>query len=167
MYKNKIIFWILVIIWMIIIFIFSNMDTNESNNKSKGAISKVIDDTVQTTNGMGITDKHPSNEKLEMIVEKLNIPFRKCMHASVFLILAILFINALKTSGLSINKCIILTILLCFIYACTDEFHQTFVEGRTGLFSDVLIDTAGSIVGCIFYCSFYIFLKNKKIITSN
>jgi VanZ family protein len=28
-------------------------------------------------------------------------------------------------------------------YACTDEFHQTFVEGRHGTFVDVVIDAAG------------------------
>ena len=31
----------------------------------------------------------------------------------------------------------------------TDEIHQTFVVGRTGLYKDVLIDTLGAIVGCI------------------
>ena len=28
-------------------------------------------------------------------------------------------------------------------YAATDEFHQTFVDGRTGTPVDVLIDSAG------------------------
>ena len=30
-----------------------------------------------------------------------------------------------------------------FLYAASDEFHQSFVPGRTALCSDVLIDTAG------------------------
>ncbi len=30
-----------------------------------------------------------------------------------------------------------------FLYACSDEFHQTFVVGRAGLFTDVLIDGIG------------------------
>lgn len=165
MNKKIIISWILVIMWMSIIFIFSNMDTNESNDKSKGTISKVIDETVQTTNGMGITDKHPSDEKINTIVEKLNIPFRKCMHASVYLVLAILLMNALKVSGLINKKTVLVSVLICFIYACTDEFHQTFVEGRTGQFSDVLIDTSGSIIGCGIYVLFSIILikiKDKK-----
>ncbi len=166
MNKKIIISWLLVIIWMSIIFIFSNMDTNESNDKSKGTISQVIEDTVHTTNGMGITDKHPSNEKIDTIAEKLNVPFRKCMHASVYLILAILLISSLKTIGITNKKTIFLTVLLCFIYACTDEFHQTFVEGRTGQFSDVLIDTVGSIIGCGIHILFSIILikiKDKKI----
>jgi len=30
-----------------------------------------------------------------------------------------------------------------FLYACTDEFHQSFVPGRACLFRDVMIDTSG------------------------
>jgi len=39
--------------------------------------------------------------------------------------------------------------LLSFLYACSDEFHQTFVPGRAGQFKDVLIDTAGALIGLI------------------
>ena len=35
-----------------------------------------------------------------------------------------------------------------FVVASCDEFHQTFVPGRTGLFSDVLLDTCGGLVMC-------------------
>ncbi len=30
-----------------------------------------------------------------------------------------------------------------FLYACSDEFHQSFVPGRGPAFRDVLIDTSG------------------------
>lgn len=33
------------------------------------------------------------------------------------------------------------------LYACTDEFHQLFVEGRSGELRDVCIDSAGVILG--------------------
>ena len=33
------------------------------------------------------------------------------------------------------------------LYACTDEFHQLFVEGRSGELRDVFIDSAGVILG--------------------
>ena len=36
---------------------------------------------------------------------------------------------------------------LCFLYACSDEFHQSFVPGRGGQFSDVLIDGVGYTLG--------------------
>ena len=37
-----------------------------------------------------------------------------------------------------------------FLYACTDEFHQLFVPGRAGRFTDVLIDTTGGIIMLLF-----------------
>ena len=37
-----------------------------------------------------------------------------------------------------------------FLYACTDEFHQLFVPGRAGRFTDVAIDTTGGIIMLLF-----------------
>lgn len=35
------------------------------------------------------------------------------------------------------------------LFACTDEFHQRFVQGRAGSLVDVCIDTGGAVVGVI------------------
>lgn len=40
-------------------------------------------------------------------------------------------------------------LLWSFLYACTDEWHQTFVSGRAGRFSDVLIDSSGALLGVL------------------
>lgn len=40
-------------------------------------------------------------------------------------------------------------LLWAFLYACTDEWHQTFVSGRAGRFSDVLIDSSGALLGVL------------------
>lgn len=34
-------------------------------------------------------------------------------------------------------------ILIWFIYACSDELHQRFIDGRTGCFKDVMFDLIG------------------------
>jgi VanZ family protein len=39
-------------------------------------------------------------------------------------------------------------ILLTFLVACADEFHQSFLPNRTGQFSDVLLDTGGGMALC-------------------
>lgn len=156
--RRLIISWILVIIWASFIFFMSNMDTNDSNTKSKLTINEVIEKTVQTTNKFGITNKHPSESKMKQVIEKLNYPLRKIAHASEYFILTILLIRALKNSRVSGNKVFLFTILICFLYACTDEYHQTFVNGRTGQFSDVLIDSFGTFIGIMLYIT----LKNVK-----
>ena len=48
---------------------------------------------------------------------------------------------------------------ICFLYACTDEFHQLFIAGRSAEIKDVLIDSFGSLTS-ILLCNF-IYLKSK------
>lgn len=156
--RKVVISWILVVLWAGAIFFMSNMDTNESNDKSKKTINEIIEKAVETTNNWGITDKHPSNNKMKQVIDKLNKPLRKVAHASEYLILTILLIVALTNSGINGKKTFIIAILICFLYACTDEYHQTFIKGRTGQFTDTLIDTLGGIVGCSIFI-----LKNKII----
>jgi len=38
-------------------------------------------------------------------------------------------------------------LILCCLYAITDEFHQTFTPGRTALARDVLLDTLAALAG--------------------
>lgn len=148
--KKLIISWLLVIIWAIVIFFMSNMNSNVSNKSSVSTINEFIEKSIDITNELGITDKHPSENKMNQVVNKLNYPLRKVAHASEYFVFALLIINALKSSGIN-NKIYIITVLICFIYASTDEFHQIFVNGRTGHFVDVLIDTFGSFIGTILF----------------
>lgn len=148
---NSFVWWIFVILWAGLIFFMSSMDTNESNCKSKTIINDVVEKSVETTNEFGITDKHPSKNKMNQVIEKLNYPLRKAAHASEYFIFTILILIALKNSGVKGNKKFIIALVICFIYACTDEYHQTFVNGRTGQFSDILIDTFGGFISCLMY----------------
>lgn len=159
MNKNKIIVsWLLVFIWMGIIFYFSNMNTLESNNKSKKIIDKVVTTTIDTTNNTNITTKEKQN-----LINMLNKPLRKCAHACVYLILSLLILHSLLLSFKNLNNkhklAIIITIIICFIYSLSDEYHQTFIYGRTGQFSDCIIDTIGSSIGAFI---FNIYKKKKK-----
>ena len=48
-------------------------------------------------------------------------------------------------------------------YAGTDEFHQLFVEGRSGQLSDVFVDGAGVLVGMtVFYFLVKILVKIRR-----
>ena len=144
--NNKIKFIIfLIIIWMLVIFILSNMSSRDS----------------------GLTNKHPSSEEINDYTYILNAPLRKCAHASVYFILSILIFLCLNTLNVKRNKSIVLAIILSFIYACTDELHQLFIEGRTGQFIDVLIDTSGAIIGVIIINIFLKIVNKVKKIKSH
>lgn len=142
---------ILIILWAGLIFFMSSMDTNESNGKSKAIINDVVEKSVETTNELGITNKQPSESNKKKVIDKLNYPLRKVAHASEYFIFTILILIALKNSGVKGNKRFIIALVICFAYACTDEYHQTFVNGRNGQFSDTLIDTFGGFISCLMY----------------
>ena len=146
MNKRKIIFIILIICWLGFIFYFSSMDTYESNGDSKEVVSVVVDKAIDISNS-SINDN-----KKEDIVNVLNLPIRKLAHFSLYFVLSILVMSFLVSSNkFNLRNIILISILLCFIYASTDEYHQTFINGRTGQFSDVIIDTIGASVGSIIY----------------
>ena len=149
MNKKLILIILLIIAWCVVIFTFSAMPSNESNNKSKGTIDIVTEKTLKITNKLGITNKHPSNQRMNNFIENLNKPLRKCMHASVYLVLSILIFCCLKMTKLNNGIISLLSVILSFLYACTDEFHQMFVSGRTSEWLDVMIDTVGAILGVI------------------
>ena len=52
--------------------------------------------------------------------------------------------------------------LICMIYASTDEFHQTFVDGRSGKSADVLIDTSGTVFATIILCLIIVCAGNRR-----
>lgn len=163
MNNKKIISIMLVIIWMIVIYSFSATPSIESNEKSTEIVTKVVEKVETTTsNNTNVSNVNKQNE-----IEILNIYFRKFAHASIYFVLCALLINAVYQYNKKVNiKYILLCILICFIYACTDEYHQTFVLGRTGQFTDVIIDTIGSIFCCLLYLGIYKIFKlinrNKK-----
>lgn len=122
--------------------------SNEVNEISQNTQSQ---NQAETTTNPETKDANTTqiqqNQKEEQLIEKLNKPLRKCMHASVYFVLSILIFNCLKTFKISGGKTVIIPIGIAFLYACTDEFHQLFVDGRTSQFTDVLIDTFGAILG--------------------
>jgi len=68
---------------------------------------------------------------------------RKCAHVAVFAVLCVLAIRALHHLRVRPPRAIAAAWLFCLLYACSDEWHQTFVRGRVGSPRDVLIDMVG------------------------
>lgn len=144
---SKIVCLVLIASWLLVIFSLSGMTSDESNSKSKSTLNVMIQECLNITNKIGLTNKHPSNEKKNKVIENINLPMRKFAHATVFIILAILVMVFLHTFKLGLKSSYLITIFISFIYALLDEYHQTFISGRTGQFSDSLIDTVGAIIG--------------------
>ena len=137
---KKIIKLTLVILWMLLIFFFSNQRAEDSSKLSDGIIVKVVNVFV---------DKELSKEKQEEILEKYTTLVRKTAHFIIYLILGILVVNLL--CEYNIKQIILISLFICMLYSISDEFHQLFIDGRSGEIRDILIDTIGSLVGIMIY----------------
>ena len=148
---KKIISFIVLILWMIVIFSFSSADAN----KSTGTSDKVITTMIEIKDKI-INNETPNNEK-EIIVKNSFFYIRKIAHITEYLILGFLMFNLLKQYSVT-N--IYYAIGLSILYSCTDEFHQLFISGRSGSIRDVLIDSIGILIGTYLYK--LLFIKNKE-----
>lgn len=151
--RKKIIYSILFILMLIIIFTFSSQNGEESLNLTINGIDKVVNITNNKENivDSNKTSNNETNinkkENKESLIDKLIKPVRKSAHFIEFMILGIITSLLLKSFKIKNIYLILISLLFCFIYACTDEIHQLFVIGRTSSFIDVLIDTSGSFTG--------------------
>lgn len=75
---------------------------------------------------------------------------RKIAHAGVYGVLTLLWLWALLPliagSWSRPSKALLFAASISFLYAISDEYHQTFVEGRSGSALDVAIDAVGILI---------------------
>ncbi len=137
MKHKKIIKWVLLISWMIIIFLLSHQPY--SGESTHSIVEKVLP----------VLDKESINT--------INFIIRKLAHFTEYFILTHLLYSLLKEYSKDKRKIIIISIAICLLYAITDEIHQLYIPGRTAKLKDIMIDTTGG----IFYIAL---LKIKELI---
>lgn len=130
--------WYPSILMMILIFIMSSFAANESDQQS-GLIVNAL------------TFAFPELKNVSFLVNIV----RKTAHFLEYAIFGFFTARAFKLS----KKSPFFAVLLCGIYAATDEFHQTFIPGRSGEVADVLLDTAGATFGAFIY---WFFTKKQR-----
>lgn len=108
-------------------------------------------------------------------IQWVHLLVRKCAHLTEFGLLALLCWRAIRRpathpsrqwrwneAGLALG--------LVFIYSASDELHQTFIPGRTGQVSDVVVDVAGGTIGLLLLWGFHLMrarLGRKCVVTGN
>ena len=130
---NKRIRWVLLAAWMIIIFAFSNQPAIISDEKSK-LIIKLFEITGLNLNSI--------------FGDLANFAVRKTAHFLEYLLLYLLVFNVVYEKG-RLKKSLVISLLIVFLYAGTDEFHQMFIPGRACRLQDVLIDTSGGLLAAL------------------
>lgn len=144
---------ILLVIWMIIIFLFSSETGAESSGKSDPLAHNIVSTISELTD----VDYDKLYSKIDIVITII----RKSAHFIEYFILGILVIRVLKDYNNISNKLCIIGLIICFLYSCSDEIHQIFVPDRSGELKDVLLDTSASCISIYVY--YYIYkLKHKN-----
>ena len=139
--------WVLVILWMAIIFYLSHQPA-EGSAQLSDSMTRWLAPLVE------------SIAPLKLHMDTLHFIVRKGAHFTAYFILGWLIIRALTIKNIVI-RCPI-TLSIATLYAISDEFHQTFIAGRSGEIRDVLIDSIGALIGIMFYLIFHEILIKRK-----
>ena len=122
----------LLLVWIIVIFSFSNQNGEESSgisDKVGARIVNLVDD---------LASMNWSIEEKNAAIAKIAYPIRKMAHMFEYAILALL-------AYISFSNYVI-SIIIVFANGAVDELHQLFIPGRAGRFTDVLVDTTGGLI---------------------
>ena len=125
-------FGLLTLAVMAAIFFFSAQNADESQQLSDSFLAGLIGRLL---------------EKLLPVLSDKGMEFdiRKYAHMAEFFCLgfsSLLFADELLRKR-KVWEASLCSLGFCFLYACTDEWHQIYIPGRAGRLTDVLIDGIG------------------------
>ncbi|NLT08689.1 MAG: VanZ family protein [Ruminococcus sp.] len=137
----RIVFALLALVCMITIFSFSGENSEKSSETSGKVTETVVELTVKDY-------KEKTPQEQESIKDKFTFYVRKCAHFTLYMCL-----------GFCVSMCVgkrriwsvssAAALFFCFLYAVSDEIHQSFIPGRSCEFRDVVIDTSGALTGTL------------------
>jgi len=136
---RKLLSWMTVFIWMSVIFYLSHQPAAKSSELSS-KVAEVVINTIETV-----------APKVKIEKQNFHHIVRKNAHFFYYFVLGILAVNAFRMSGISGLRGILLALLICILYAISDEIHQIFVPGRSGEIRDMVIDSSGAGTGIFIY----------------
>ena len=159
LHKHKILLTLLpVLAIMIVIFCFSAQKAAESDNSSRVYVNWFIKLFYRNFESL-------SPDRQASITKGVSHYIRKTAHLTLYALLGFslhLHFHCLS-SKVRIRKPALPAFAAGFLYACSDELHQTFVEGRSGELADVMIDSAGVLLGILLLaCVFRMIAARKK-----
>jgi len=158
--SRKIIWWSVVILWMSVIFCFSAQPASESNALSSNISEKIIEfvKNIKNIPVFAFIDA----DALSNFVIKANHYVRKTAHFMIFAVLGNFVYNLFYSYGISRLKNCFFAVLVCLLYAISDEIHQIFVPGRACSVTDVLIDFCGAASSVGLTALLFTMLKKRK-----
>lgn len=128
----------IVLLWMILIYFFSQQTVNESIQLSSIP-------TMVLTNILELLFPNSVFEE-----EYIHHIVRKLAHFTIYFILGVLVSYLLNVGKRTSKKIVFVAGICCLLFAISDETLQLFIYGRGAQVSDVLIDITGAILGILY-----------------
>lgn len=122
-----------IVFWAGLIFYFSSRPTGQSEGQSL-----YVSIILQQMLAYGFP------QVMHIDLDIFDGVIRKMAHFFLYFCLGLLTIKAWCWRK---DRSWVYALFFCFCYAVTDEFHQSFVPGRSAEIHDVLLDTIGSFTG--------------------
>ncbi|HKL99891.1 MAG TPA: VanZ family protein [Mobilitalea sp.] len=155
--KRHYLSWVPAILIMMVIFSFSAKPAVKSAESSL-TIAEVIMGIYED-----ITDEKLENDIRMEFLYQMDHYIRKGAHFIEYAILAAAIALPLWILRHRGRRLWLLSMLGAALYAATDEFHQSFVPGRSCELKDVMIDTAGAALGAMLFILVIKLFYHKKI----
>lgn len=128
----------IVLLWMILIYFFSQQTVNESIQLSSIP-------TMLLTNILELLFPNSVFEE-----EYIHHIVRKLAHFTIYFILGVLVSYLLNVGKRTSKKIVLVAGICCLLFAISDETLQLFIYGRGAQVSDVLIDITGASLGILY-----------------
>ena len=148
MNAKRVVYGICVIAVMAVIFLFSNQNYDETM-QTRDLIVKPIENVIKENTDKAFETENEEQSYFQKIEAKLDVTIRKCAHITLFALLSVFVFLWLKSFNIDNYRTVILTLIICGLYACFDELHQHFVNKRDARFTDAYIDEFGAFIGMI------------------
>ena len=152
--RRRSLHWAAVAAWMVVIFLLSAQGSEDSAALS-GAVMQAVLAVLDWVARLFGADGIPAGA-----LDVLHLVVRKAAHVVAYAVLGALTLAALTTrpgedddgggGGVVVGwREVALALAVSVGYAITDEIHQTFVSGRGGQATDVVLDAAGALAGIL------------------
>lgn len=129
--KKKIFWTVLTLFYLLLIYSNSMRTAPESTIQSQGLLGLIEKLFPFIIHNLGLTEHI----------------LRKMAHFGEYLVLGMLLAQTVKTYGFLVRGQFWIVLISGFLMAAADEGIQLFTEGRSGQFSDVMLDLCGVMTG--------------------
>lgn len=152
---RQIVWIVLLFIWMGVIFFFSSQTGEESSELSGGLTMRIIHFFWRDYDSWTVV-------RQEQLLSTLTYLIRKGAHFTEYAILGFLAGGVLYSGPQHRGWYFPAAWGFAALYAMSDELHQMFSDGRSPQIFDVMVDSAGALVGVTLLWVLWIVLQKGR-----